>query len=41
MLLALTTGGQRIQTLCSIDIRNMEICIEYVKVRFGDLLTGA
>ena len=37
MLLALTTG-QRIQTLCAIDIRNMEICTKYVKIWFGDLL---
>ena len=29
MLLALSTG-QRVQTLCAIDIRNMEIVMNYV-----------
>ena len=37
MLLALTTG-QRVQTLCAVDIRNMEMDMNYVKIRFGDLL---
>ena len=37
MLLALATG-QRVQSLCAIDIRNMEMDMNYVKIRFGDLL---
>jgi site-specific recombinase XerD len=37
MLLALTTG-QRLQTLFYIDIRNIDICEQYVKIRCGDLL---
>ena len=36
-LLALTTG-QRIQSLCVIDLRNLELTPQYVKIRFGDLL---
>lgn len=36
-LLALTTG-QRVQTLCAIDIRNLELSSEYIKIRIGDLL---
>lgn len=36
-LLALTTG-QRVQTLCAIDIRNLELSSDYLKVRIGDLL---
>ena len=37
MLLALTTG-QRMQSLCLIDIRNLELRTTYVKLRYGDLL---
>ena len=37
MLLALT-NGQRVQSLRAIDIRNMEMDMNYVKTRFGDLL---
>ena len=37
MLLALTTG-QRVQTLCAFVIRNMEMDMNFVKIRFGDLL---
>ena len=36
-LLALTTG-QRTQSLCVIDIRNLELTAQDVKIRFGDLL---
>ena len=35
MLLALTTG-QRVQTLCAIDIHNLEMNMNYFKFRFGD-----
>ena len=37
MLLAITTG-QRSHTLCVIDIRNMGICSEHIKIHTGDLL---
>ena len=37
MLLALTTG-QRMQSLFLMDIRNMELDMTYVKIRYGDLL---
>ena len=37
MLLALTTG-QRMQSLFLMDIRNLELDKEFVKIRFGDLL---
>ena len=37
MLLALT-NGQRVQSLRANDIRNMEMDMNYVKTRFGDLL---
>lgn len=37
VLLALTTG-QRVQTLELIDVRNIEITMDYVKIRIGDVL---
>ena len=37
-VLMVLTSGQRCQTLKAIDIRNMEINSEYVKIRIGDLL---
>ena len=30
--------GQRIQSLCVIDLRNLELTPQYVKIRFGYLL---
>ena len=37
MLLALTTG-QRVQTLHCINVHNIDICDEHVKIRIGDVL---